>query len=133
MYLHVLIHPGSFRYLQLAVSPTEFCFFRALRFGLNTAPLIFTRIVESIASYLRQTYSLHVHVYLNNWLFRHQDREILLELAPEIIVFLQSLGWRGQFGEVISDPKPEFQVSLSSLSHRPQDSSPGISTAGQAA
>ena len=77
-YLHVLIHPGSYRYLRLAVSPTEVYHFLALPFGLNTAPLVFTRIVESIASHIRQSHCLHVHVYLDNWLFRHQDREILL-------------------------------------------------------
>ena len=33
-----------------------------------------------------------MHVYLDDWLFQHQDRKILLELAPEIVAFLQSLG-----------------------------------------
>ena len=52
-YLHVPIHPASYKYLRLAVTPTEVYYFRALPFGLNTVPLVFTRIVKSIASYLR--------------------------------------------------------------------------------
>ena len=51
-----------------------------------------TRIVESIASHIKQNHCLHMHVYLDDWLFQHQDREIHLELAPEIVVFLQFLG-----------------------------------------
>ena len=48
-YLHVLIHPASYIYLSLAVSPTEVLYFRALTFRLNNAPLVFTQIVESVA------------------------------------------------------------------------------------
>ena len=65
-YLHVPIHPASYRYLLLAVSPTEVYHFRALPFGLNIAPLAFIRIVENVAGYKRQMFSLHVHVYLDD-------------------------------------------------------------------
>ena len=41
----------------------------------TSASLIFTHIVEAIASFLRQKHCLHVHVYLNDWLFRHQSRD----------------------------------------------------------
>ena len=44
-YLHLPIHPASYRYLRLAVSRTEVYHFRTLPLGLNTAPLVFTRIV----------------------------------------------------------------------------------------
>ena len=108
-------------------------YFWALIFSLNTAPVIFTRIVESMARNLRQNHCLHVHVYLDNWLFQHQDREILLELAPGIVCIPPISGVGGQFGEVISDPKSEFRVSQSSLPHKPPDSSPGRSPARQAA
>ena len=91
-YLHVPIHPGSYRYLRLALTPTEVFHFRALPLGLNTTPLIFTRIVEAIASFTRQKFFLHMHVYVNDWLFRHQDCEILLQLVPEIVAILQSVG-----------------------------------------
>ena len=89
-HLHVPIHPGSYRYLRLAPTPTEELHFRALPFGLNTAPLIFKRIVEAIASFMK--FCLHVHVYLIDWQFRHPDRKILLQLVAEIVAFLQSLG-----------------------------------------
>ena len=45
--------PASYKYLRLAVSPTEVFYFRALQFGLSTAPVVFTRIVESLVAQLR--------------------------------------------------------------------------------
>ena len=89
-YLHVPIHPALYRYLRLGISPTEVFHFRTLPFGLNTAPLVFTRIVERVAGYMRQMFSLHVHVYLDDWLLRHQQRETLLHLTPSIVQFLRS-------------------------------------------
>ena len=61
--------PASYRYLQFAVSPMEVFHFKTLPFELSTALLVFTRIVENVAGYMRQMFSLHVHVYLDNWLF----------------------------------------------------------------
>ena len=69
--LHVPIHPASYKYLRLAVAPTEVYYFRALLFGLNTAPLVFSQIVGVHCQLPETVYSLHVHVYLNNWLFCH--------------------------------------------------------------
>ena len=92
-YLHTPIHPASYRYLRLAVSPTDVYHLKTLPFGLSTAPLVFTRIVENVAGYMRQMFNLHVHVYLDNWLFRHQHRVFLLLHTPRIIHFLVSLGW----------------------------------------
>ena len=60
---------------SINLKDTDVYQFRALPFGLNTVPLIFTRIVESIASHLRLNFCLPVHVYLDDWLFQHQDRE----------------------------------------------------------
>ena len=40
VYLHIPIHPASYRYLRLAVSPTEVYHFRTFPVGLNTAPLV---------------------------------------------------------------------------------------------
>ena len=93
--LHVLIHPASYRCLRLAITPTKVYYFRALLFGLKTAPLWFIWIVESIAGYMRRIFSLHVHMYmyLDNWFLCHQHCETPLKLTPQIVEFLHSLGW----------------------------------------
>ena len=38
-------------------------------------------------------FSLHVHVYSDDWLFRHQQRKFVLLHTPRIFQFLRSLGW----------------------------------------
>ena len=43
----------------------------------------FSHIVEPTASRLRQSFCLHMHVYLHDWLFRHLDREIL-HFRPQV-------------------------------------------------
>ena len=114
-YLHVPIHPGSFKYLRLALSPTNVYHFRALPFRLNTAPLVFTQIVEFIATHIRQSHCLYVHVYLDDWLFQHQNRKILLESAREIVVFLQSLGWEVNLEKSYLTPSQSFDHSASAF------------------
>ena len=68
-----------------------------------------TRIVEAIASYMRQKFCLQVHVYLDYWLFRHQYREIILRLVPEIVAFLQSLGWEINLEKSSLSPSQSFE------------------------
>ena len=72
----------------------------------------------SVASHFRQSHCLHVHVFLDDWLFRHQDREILLVLLPEIVMLTdigpfsrdRSLFLRGNCS-------PSWDFSISSLCH----------------
>ena len=67
MYRFTQRHTGTCSWL----SRQQKYYFRTLPFSLNTPPLVFTRIVENVAVYMRQQFSLHIHVYLD-WLFRHQ-------------------------------------------------------------
>ena len=83
--------------------------FRARPFVLNTVPLIFTRIVEAIASYMRQKFCLHMHAYLDDWLFRHQDCEIIFQFLSEIIAFPQSLGREVILGKSSLTPSQSFE------------------------
>ena len=50
-----------------------------------------------------------MHVYLDDWLFRHQVREILLQLVPEIVAFLQSLGWEVNLEKSSLNPSQSFE------------------------
>ena len=129
--MHVPIHPASYRYLRLALSPTEVFYFKALPFGLNIAPLIFTQIVESIASHMRQMFSLHVHVYLDDWLLCHQHRKTLLKVTPQDHRFSTVSRMGGQFREVVSDPESQVRLFESPFPVRPRCSLPSRSTVGQ--
>ena len=50
-----------------------------------------------------------MHVYLVEWLFRHQDCEILLQLVSEIVAFLQSLGREFNLEKSSLTPSQSFE------------------------
>ena len=52
-YFHVPIHPRSRKYLRLALENKVYQF-RALPFGLNTAPQVFTHLGHTVAGYLHR-------------------------------------------------------------------------------
>lgn len=70
-YLHIPIHPASRKYLRFAVGDQLFQF-RALPFGLNTAPLVFTRLMNVITSYLHRQ-NIALFPYLDDWLIRNTE------------------------------------------------------------
>ena len=45
-------------------------------------------------STIEKALSIHVHVYLVDWLFRQQEREVLVRLMPQILDFVQD--WAGR-------------------------------------
>ena len=88
-YLHVPMSQGSRKYLRFAYADQVFQF-RALPFGLATAPQVFTRIVQSVAACVHKR-GIRMHVYLDDWLVRalvHQEliknREYLLKLCGDL-------------------------------------------------
>ena len=90
-YFHVPIRPFHRRYLR-------FCFngqcyqYRALPFGLSTAPCLFTKVVQVIAGHLRQE-SIHCHQYLVDWLLKNKSRSLLLAQAQKAIDVTVKLGF----------------------------------------
>ena len=51
--------------------------FRALPFGVSSAPLIFMRVMQVAANYAHR-HGVRVHMYLDDWLLRSLDRATLL-------------------------------------------------------
>ena len=74
-YFHVPIHPSSRKYLRFCANQEVFQF-RALPFGIATAPRIFTKLMATVASYLRQNGSTVIQ-YFDDWLLLHQDPVVL--------------------------------------------------------
>ncbi len=91
-YLHVPIHPRSQHLLRFAWSSQEVYQFRALPFGLNTAPYIFTKLVKIVGTHLHRL-GITVVPYLDDWLFLHQDRNVLLEQQTIVLQLLKQLGF----------------------------------------
>ena len=68
-YFHIPIHTVSRRYLRFKHRGCVYQF-RALPFGLNTAPRVFTRMMSVVMAFLRSTYDVVIHPYIDDWLIR---------------------------------------------------------------
>ncbi len=65
-YFHVPIHYASHRYLRFMFLGVVYQF-RALCFGISTAPLIFTQVMKPVAT-LAHREGIHLHQYMDDWL-----------------------------------------------------------------
>ena len=75
-YFHVPIHPNSRKYLRFCLNNQVFQF-RALPFGLSTAPRVFTKLMAVVGAYLRLKGSALLQ-YFDDWLLHQMDRDNLL-------------------------------------------------------
>ena len=72
-YLHVPIHRQSRKYLRF-VHEDQVYHFSALPFGMSLIPLIFSKLMDVIAAFLRQR-AISVFPYLDDWLIKKSDSQ----------------------------------------------------------
>ncbi|XP_072024901.1 uncharacterized protein [Amphiura filiformis] len=99
-YLHVPIHPNDQKWLKFRVKDQTYMF-RCLRFGLSTAPRVFTQIVKTVAAYLRLK-GLNLCVYLDDWLIYSRS---LVEALHHIKMVQETVT---SLGSVINVKKSNF-------------------------
>ena len=90
-YNHVLIHPDSRKYLRCWWKGK--CYnFRALPFGLSSAPWIFTSIMSISAKYLHK-HAVYSFFYLDDICVFNEIIQKLINEQPLVLLFLQFAGW----------------------------------------
>ena len=100
-YLHIPIHPNSRKYLRFCYKAQVFQF-TSLRFGLATAPQVFTMIVKEV-KLMALSRGLRIHQYLDDWLIRSQSQEESQRDTQAVVDLTQSLGW------IINQEKSELK------------------------
>ena len=65
-YLHIPVHPEHRKFLTFQYRGQSLVF-RALPFGLFTAPRVFTRVTRVLADHLRRL-GVQILMYLDDWL-----------------------------------------------------------------
>ena len=89
-YLHIPVHSNFRKYLRLNIMGQTYQF-RAMCFGLNIAPRVFTKLLDPVAASLRAQ-GILVHRYLDDWLIRAQSPELVLSHTHIVLKLFQQLG-----------------------------------------
>ena len=79
--------------LQAVPSVLQFRWqFRALPFGLNTAPRVFTMVTAPIVAYAYLN-RLSLHIYLDDWLLNPISEELAKQQTQWLLDICTRLGW----------------------------------------
>ena len=106
-YLTVGVHPHSQQFLRF-IWQGQIYQFRALPFGLNTAPRIFTKLLKPVIAFLR-TRNIRLLIYLDDILIIGSSIEVLRDHTTLVIDLLQSLGFIINFEKSVLTPSPVLE------------------------
>ena len=90
-YFHIPIHPQSRKYLRFHLQGAAY-HFKALPFGLSTAPMEFTTVAKEV-KLIAQSRGIRMHQYLDDWLVRAKTYQICLKHTKLLVALCQDLGW----------------------------------------
>ena len=90
-YNTIPMHKSSRKYLRFWWNSQAWEFV-AMPFGLTSAPWLFSLVMAEMSKYFHK-HSIQCVFYLDDLLFKNQDYQQLLHDHPNILYFLQALGW----------------------------------------
>ena len=105
-YFHIPIAHAFRKYLRFVVNGVVYQF-RALPFGLATAPLVFTRMLQPLAMFVHLRGHL-LHRYIDDLLPRDQIRLRVFDNSQFLLDLLPKLGWRVNVGKSLLIPSQDF-------------------------
>ena len=89
-YLQVPVHPASRHFLRFVFRDNVYQF-KALCFGLSTAPQVFTRVMAPVSAILHSM-GIRMRRYLDDWLVQSSSRESLLRDLQTVLHLCHELG-----------------------------------------
>ena len=90
-YFHIPIHNQSRKYMRFHVQG-RFYQFKALPFGLSTAPLEFTVVAKEVKLTALQK-GIRIHQYLDDWLVRATSHQTCLQHTQTLVALYRELSW----------------------------------------
>ena len=90
-YFHIPIQEQSRKYLRFHVQGQTYQF-KALPFGLSTAPLEFTVIAKEV-KLMASHRGIRIHQYLDDWLVRATSHQACLQHTQSLVKICHKLGW----------------------------------------
>ena len=105
-YFHIPIQEQSRKYLRLHIQGRTYQF-KALPFGLCTAPMEFTAVAKEVK--LMATHQgIRIHQYLDDWLVRTNSHHICLQHTQTLVKLCRDLGWVVNIEKSELEPKQVF-------------------------
>ena len=86
-YFHIPIHRQSRKYMRFHLQGRSYQF-KALPFGLSTAPMEFTVVVKE-AKFLALQKGIRIHQYLDDWLVRARSHQTCLQHTQTLVALCQ--------------------------------------------
>ena len=90
-YFHIPIHSQSRKYMRFHLQGRSYQF-KALPFGLSTAPMVFTVVAKEVKLMALQK-GIRIHQYLDDWLVRASTHHTGLQHTQTLVTLCQELGW----------------------------------------
>jgi hypothetical protein len=90
-YFHIPIAPPFRKVLRFVWDNTVYQF-RTLPFGISTAPLVFTRVFQTVIAHLH-TLSVQIHSYLDDSMIKDFDQQTLVSQTEMVIQLFLNLGF----------------------------------------
>ena len=105
-YFHIPIQEHSRKYLRFHIQGQTYQF-KALPFGLSTAPLEFTVVAKEV-KLMAIHRSIRIHQYLDDWLVRAKSHQVCLQHTQDLVKICQKLGWLVNLDKSELEPKQIF-------------------------
>ena len=106
-YFHIPIHTRSRKYLRFHFQNQSYQF-RALPFGLSTAPMEFTCVVKEV-KLMAQSRGIRIHQYLDDWLIQAPTKESCHQGTQSLLDLCQELSWVVNLQKSELEPKQMFE------------------------
>ena len=102
VYFHIPINNHSRKYMHFHIQGKTYQF-KALPFGLSTAPMEFTVVAKEV-KLLAMKEGIRTHQYLDDWLVRVRSHQTCLQHTQASVALCQELGW------LVNEEKSELEA-----------------------
>ena len=108
-YFHIPIHSQSRKYMRFYIQGQSYQF-KALPFGLSTAPMEFTVVAKEVKLMALQR-GIRIHQYLDDWLVRATSHQTCLQRTQTLVALCRELGWLVNKEKSELEPKQVFNFA----------------------
>ena len=105
-YFHIPINSQSRKYMRFHIQDKTYQF-KALPFGLSTAPMEFTVVAKEV-KWLAMREGIRIHQYLDDWLVRATSHRVCLQQTKNLVLLCRELGWLVNEDKSELEPKQVF-------------------------